>query len=274
MSHASGSIAMNHARECRVSPMKILFCLLAALAASMAPLLTAADDASLSRRFYAGDILRAEVQPDNPSSPVLIKNENPYKPASRITTEVGFALLTVRLDPGRSIGIYDYSLFDGRTVFPCVALMDDKGEFDASLWEIKDTKPNNKYSMLFKVQIPVRGSPQYALQFNLLQSKWQDINLPFVNVRSSPFTSVKDIPEVGMLGVDPYRPQPGIGDAAAPAVAPAAPQQEKKPELSDKERKRRADLAAWEAMDDKGADTKKDGMEKPKKNIWDDLDKL
>ncbi|MBN1865293.1 MAG: hypothetical protein JW808_10365 [Victivallales bacterium] len=269
----------------RVLTMKMHFLSLASLTVLLSPSLFGADDPALSRRFYAGDILRAEVRPEDYSDPVVIKNVSPYKPASRITTEVGYALLTVRLDAGRSLGIYDYSLFDGRAVFPCVALMDDNGEFDASLWEIKDTKPDKMYSMLFKVQIPVMGIPKYSLRFNLLQGKWQDVNLPFVNVKDMPFTAVKDIPQAGMLGVDPYKPKPGAEaplvskDDADPDAAPTAAvpdQPEIKPELGDAELKKPADQAVLEGMlkDGKKDEAEKKDGEKPKKDVWEDLDKL
>ena len=91
--------------------------------------LRAADKNATSKRFYAGEVLRAEVQPDSASMPVTVSNVSQYEPKSRLTADVGYALVTVKLDHGRSLGMYDYSLVNSRKrVFPCIALMDGVGE--------------------------------------------------------------------------------------------------------------------------------------------------
>lgn len=217
-----------------------------------------AEDNATSKRFYAGTVLRAEVQPDNPDMPIVIKNISEFEPESRITADVGYAIVTVNLDPGRSLGIYDYSLVDKqKKEFPCVAVADRENDFDRSEWEFSKTKPNNKYSMLFKVQLPPTGKPQYSLHFNLIKDNVDDIPLPFINIGDKSFTKYKDIPPEGILGIDPNKPQPIPGpepetkkpDAVTDTVKPA---EEKKPEPekpgSKSEAKRKADQEAWEKM--------------------------
>ena len=193
-----------------------------------------AEDEPTSKRFYAGTVLRAEVQPDNPDMPIVIKNISEFEPASRVTADIGYALVTVNLDPGRSLGLYDYSLVDKqKKEYPCVAIADRENDYDRSEWEFAKTKPANKYSMLFKVQLPPTGKPSYNLHFNLIKDKVEDIPLTFINVREKSFTRYKDIPPEGMLGIDPNKPKPvSEPETKKPAavVGTETPVEEKKPE--------------------------------------------
>ena len=160
-------------------------------------------------RFYAGEVLRAELKPDDDS--IKIVNVNKFAPRSRVTADVGYAIVTVRPDKGRSLGIYDYSLVNSRKdVFPCVAIMNSFGEFDASLRELIKTKPNELYNLLFRIEMP---SPpmtnlDFTLRFNLIPGKGRDPVLHFVNVGHHPFTKTSRIPLDGMLGVVPNWPKP------------------------------------------------------------------
>lgn len=266
--------------------LKFIF-LLGGLFAAALPL--HAEKAKTTKRFYGGEILRAEVKPDDASSPIIIDNISPYEPKSRITSDVGYALLTVRMDPGRSLGMYDYSLVTTKNNFPCVALMDTDGSFDGGKWEIKKTKPSRKYTMLFKIQMPPRGKPKFNLRFNLLKNKWNDIPLPFVNVKNKPFTPVKDIPATGMLGEDPYKPKPTEAVPPGGNKAKDKPKEAKKETTKkpvDKEAAKKAKAAEWEAMMgdikfDKPAEEKKEKKKdeknkepakksKGKADAWDD----
>ena len=159
-------------------------------------------------RFYAGEILRAEIKPDDDS--IKVVNVNKFAPRSRVTADVGYAVVTVRLDKGRSLGIYDYSLVNSRRdVFPCVAIMNSFEEFDASLRELKTTKPNKYYNLLFRIEMPPPGmKPDFTLRFNLIRGKGRDPLLRFVDVGKHPFTKTSKIPLEGMLGVVPNWPKP------------------------------------------------------------------
>ncbi|NOY75666.1 MAG: hypothetical protein GXP32_07720 [Kiritimatiellaeota bacterium] len=187
--------------------MKIAFAIALACAACLPAALMGGDDQRIVR-FYAGEVLRAELKPDDGT--VKIVNVNKFAPRSRVTVDVGYAVVTVRPDKGRSLGIYDYSLVNRRrTAFPCVAITNEFGEYDASLRELQETKPNKLYNFLFRVEMPrPNEKPEYTLRFNLVKGKNRDPRLLFVDVTGHPYTKISKIPLEGMLGVVPDWPKP------------------------------------------------------------------
>ena len=95
-----------------VSIMKKLFCLCAALAA-----VTAAHAAE-ALYFRSGMILRAETSQIKPYGfKNLSDAEKPEKPL--------YAAITVKLDEGRKISIFDYSLRIGKRRYKCAAVRDN-----------------------------------------------------------------------------------------------------------------------------------------------------
>jgi hypothetical protein len=252
-----------------------------------------AEGGPTAKRFYAGKILRAEVQPDNPEMPIEIKNISEYEQKSTITSDIAYAIVTVNLDNGRSLGLYDYSLVNKqKREFSCVAFSERENDYDRSEWEITKTRPSRKYSMLFKVQLPPIGEPQYNLRFNLIKNKWKEIPLEFINVGANPFTKYKDIPPEGMLGIDPNKPEPvePIEEPAEQAdenadekktdVTADKPGEKPEKKLSKAEANPKSDQEALKAgMGDAGLkttdkpkekETKKDSAKKGKKDAWDD----
>jgi hypothetical protein len=197
--------------------------------------LMAGDDQRIVR-FYGGEVVRAEIKPDDGS--VKVVNVNKFAPRSRVTSDVGYAVVTVRMDKGRSLGIYDYSLVNSRRdAFPCIAIMNSVEEFDASLRELKKTKPNKFYTLLFKVEMPLPNQkPEYLLRFNLIRGKNRDPRLHFVDVGKHPFTKTSKIPLEGMLGVVPDWPKPK-------PKPPPKPVEKPKP-AADAKAKKSADKAA------------------------------
>ena len=161
-----------------------------------------------SKRFYAGNILRAELMPCEESG-ITVKNQSKYEPELNIS-DPAYALITVNLDQGRSLSIYDYYLVYGADEFPCIALMTPTGAFDKENWEIRKTRPDKKYTMLFKVPMPPRGkSPYYSLRFRLAPpGKVQDVQLQLINAEDG-FTPVRAIPLNGMLGQQPISSSKG-----------------------------------------------------------------
>lgn len=238
---------------------------------------------STSKRFYGGVILRAEVRPDNPDAPIAILNVDEFEPKSKVVSNLGYAILTVNMDSGRSLGLYDYTLIDGNREYPIVAFLNSNREYDAGEWEIKKTKSNKKYSMLFKIPIQSTKDKTYKLRFKLLKSKVKDLKIKFINLKSNPFTSLKKIPSEGMVGVDPHKPKPVV----VPEVeVPSLPTDDKTKETpsgekkSDKQiaadAKKAADLAAFvegdaKKEDPKAATPKKGEKSSKKKGSWDDL---
>ncbi len=246
-----------------------------------------AEKNQTAKRFYAGNIIRAEVQPDNPEMPVVIKNISEYEPKNQIASDIGFAVVTVNLDPGRTLGMYDYSLVTKKNTFPCIALTARENDFDQKNWELTNTKPSKKYTMLFKVQLPPMGQAKYDLRFNLRKNKWKDIPLEFINVGNKPFTKYKDIPHEGLLGIDPSKPKPVEKiEGEKPDASASDKIDDKKPaakpekKMSKAEAKRQADQAAWNASNPnpekkKTEPVKKDNADKKskkgKKDAWDDF---
>ncbi|MFA6290756.1 MAG: hypothetical protein WC637_03185 [Victivallales bacterium] len=156
-----------------------------------------------SRRFHSGTVLSAELLPENPAIPVKVNNVSPFEPVSKITSDVAYASVVVRLDPGRSISVHDYSLFnDRKTEFKCIGVREGEDAFDAQKWELASSNPDKLYTLLFRVALPPAGeSPEYVLHFNLNKNKPEDVLLPFVII-DRPFISPSKIPVDGILGID------------------------------------------------------------------------
>jgi hypothetical protein len=235
-------------------------------------------DNSTSKRFYGGVILRAEIRPDNPDAPIVILNVNEFKPKSKVLTNLGYAIITVNMDSGRSLGLYDYTLIDGNKEFPIVAFLNKNREYDAGEWVIKKTKSNKKYSMLFKMPLLSTKNQTYKLRFKLLKNKVKDLPIKFINLKSNPFTSLKKIPAEGMVGVDPHKPKPVVALPSIPTdkKAKETPSGEKKSaKLIAADAKKAADLAAFIGAGDNKETPKKTTPNKEKKSTkkkdsWDD----
>jgi len=162
-------------------------------------LLRSEEEEDFSLRFRSGRILAAELIPGE-SVAKLIKNVDPYAPPTKITMDVGYAAIIVNLDPGRSISVYDYVLKDSYgQEFPCVAIREKDADFDASKWIYEDAPQNNRFTLLFRVQMPPANQPlRYTLQFNLLKTK-VSVSVPFVRLKEKPLTDPKLFPETGIL---------------------------------------------------------------------------
>lgn len=192
----------------------------------------AADKGERIVRFYGGEVVRAELKPDDSS--IEIVGVDKYAPRSRVTSDVGFAVVSVRMDKGRKLSVYDYALVNARKdVFPCVAIMNSAGEYDASLRNAMETKPNKVYNLLFKVEMPgYHQKSRYTLRFNLRKCPKRDPMLTFVNLGEFPFTKNSKIPLNGMLGVIPecMKPKPKPKPVAKPVEPIKADDKTAKPD--------------------------------------------
>ena len=171
-------------------------------------------------RIHSGTVLAAEIILDGADVPV-IKNVDPLEPASRITSDVAYAAITIKADPGRSLSVYDYVLLNRRKdEFKCIGIREGDGDYDYQKWEYDSTKPDKLYTLLFKVQLPAFNEKlAYSLAYMLNKVKAEEVNIPFVKPGNS-FTPPSKIPPEGMLGVEPGK---------AEAVA-AKPEEDKKPD--------------------------------------------
>ena len=114
----------------------------------------------------------------NDRDPGII-NISKYEPPSKITENVGYAEVTLMLDRGRSIGIYDYTLIDKQgNKYPCIAIKEGNGKFDASKWRIEHPDHKKKYTLIFKVQKP-SGPLLFNLHYNFAVKSSKDIVLNF-----------------------------------------------------------------------------------------------
>ncbi len=152
-----------------------------------------------SIRFYSGKVLSAELMPSCPNIPtVLNEDKNPSR--CRITSDLAYASVVVRLDKGRSLSIHDYVLMNMRKdVFKCIAISEADGPFDAEKWCFNETSPDKLYTMLFKVQLPVFNEPnEYILRFNF--GKYvETVALPFVKIEEGSFSPSSKIPQEGIM---------------------------------------------------------------------------
>ena len=156
-----------------------------------------------SLRFHSGTILSAELLPKNQTIPIKVINVSPFEPASKIISDLGYAAVVVKLDQGRSISVYDYSLLNSRkTEFKCIGVREGEDVFDANKWELANTSPDKLYTLLFKVELPPPDEAcEYVLHFNLNKNKPEDVLIPFVLIDRA-FSPTVKIPDEGSLGID------------------------------------------------------------------------
>ncbi|HCE45297.1 MAG TPA: hypothetical protein DET40_17290 [Lentisphaeria bacterium] len=158
-------------------------------------------------RFHSGTIMAAEFMPEGFYNPV-IANVSRFEPPSRITSDVAFATVTVKLDQGRSLSIYDFILLNKRKdEFKCIGISEGDNRYDAEKWEFSSSKPGKMYTMLFKIQLPAfNDKDEYTLRY-MLGKKTEDVLIPFVKINRA-FTAVAKIPPEGIIGFDPEPPPP------------------------------------------------------------------
>ena len=147
--------------------------------------------------FRGGDVLAAELSRQNP------KVANP--PAAEISQATVYALVTVRLQAGRTISTEDYSLSALGGTYRCIAIREDNGPFDAERWHWYSASPQKKYGMLFAMQIPAKQNyrdARFALVCNA-PGKWTRTELIFTDRGSGAFTSAGSIPQNGKFPATP-----------------------------------------------------------------------
>ncbi|MCF6174650.1 MAG: hypothetical protein L3J71_02665 [Victivallaceae bacterium] len=157
---------------------------------------TASANAAV-RRFRLGEILCAQMS----KRMMSVANWNKLAFPANYNSKV-YAVVVVKLDKGRSLSIYDYSLKQGYDTFPCVAIRKGSGSFNADTWKLDKSSSGDIYSMLFIVNIPGYSSSaklDYTLTYNLSKSGIVKTKLDFKNLYYSSFTSINSIPKTGLL---------------------------------------------------------------------------
>ncbi len=111
-------------------------------------------------------------------------------------------MVVCKLDPGRNLSIYDFSLSDSLNTYPCVALRTGTDDFNANDWKIEKTSPNTWYSLLFRIDAPRIGKGETSdmtLEYNYSSRISSKLKLPFRFLGPAPFTNVGKIKGSGML---------------------------------------------------------------------------
>ncbi len=147
-------------------------------------LATAAGDTP--GRFRLGWVISAEIS----SHSVNVLNLNPFafdEPAKN----KAYAIISIKLDSGRTLSIYDFSLVVDGNKYPCVALRTGISDFNAENWQILETSPKEIYSMLFIVACPDLESAKDVklnLKYNIVQNQSIECLIPFKNLNNADFT--------------------------------------------------------------------------------------
>ena len=165
----------------------------------VAVLLTALSLNAETVIFRGGEVLAAELSTQKPQVANL--------PAAETAQATVYALVTVRLQPGRTISTEDYSLSALGGTYRCLAIREDNGRFDAAKWHWDTALPQKKYGMIFALQIPA-GQNYRDVRFGLVcnaPGKWTRTDLVFTDRKSDAFTAAGNIPAKGTFAA-PTKP--------------------------------------------------------------------
>ena len=179
--------------------------------------------ADQTARFRSGTILAAELSTKKPE----ITNSNKYDPLPVYDGAVGYAVLFVKFDAGRTFTTYDYVLTNSSKTFRCCAVAEGGAQFNTDIWELKTTDPEKIYRLLFIVQIlPTEDQFDYNLRFKLFQSPVPSVKIRFVNLDKNRFSYTSEVPATGTLGIsllDLLKLRSSDAVPAAKAEAPKTP---------------------------------------------------
>lgn len=99
------------------------------------------------------------------NAPKVLNLEGNTLPSKVKDSNAAYAKILMAPDPGRSLGVYDYVLVDQKgKEYPCIAIKEGKGDFDAANWSFDKCKPGARYTLLFKIEYP-SGRVLYNLKY-------------------------------------------------------------------------------------------------------------
>ena len=163
----------------------VLFCAVAASAETV--------------RFRSGEILCAELSKEKPEG---VRNADKLD-LSELPDRRIYAALTVALDPGRKISIYDYSLKAFGVVSRCIALRNGSNSIDGARYETGGSDRENRCTLYFVLnarEVGIGSSEKLTLVCNVPPS--QELTVNFVNRGSQAFTPPRRIPDSGSMTDD------------------------------------------------------------------------
>lgn len=166
--------------------------LLAALV--LLPFVAAAE----MQRFRSGELLCAELADSLP----FIRNRAAAD-FSDLPDKKIYAALTLTLDAGRKISIYDYSLKAFGVSYRCVALRNGDNSVDGSRFESPTSGGKSRCTLYFVLnarEVGLGETEKIELVCNVPPASKQIVI--FANRGSRGFTSPGNIPDSGMMAAD------------------------------------------------------------------------
>ena len=150
-------------------------------------------------RFRSGEILCAELSREKPEG---IRNADKLD-LSELPEHRIYAALTVALDPGRKISIYDYSLKAFGVVSRCIALRNGSNSIDGARYETGGSDRENRCTLYFVLnarEVGIGSREKLTLVCNV--PPVQELAVTFVNRGSKAFTAPRSIPDSGTMTED------------------------------------------------------------------------
>lgn len=148
---------------------------------------------SASIPFRLGQILSAEISRNK----VTIKNFNSADYDLKLK-HYAYALVTFKLNKGRSVSIYDFKLEFKDEQYKCIAIRSGDETFNTKNWRFIKTSPQTIYSFLFIINSEDLGNAKKTITATLLytlnNSGKVNYVLPFNFVNYSNLTQLDKIP--------------------------------------------------------------------------------
>lgn len=148
---------------------------------------------SASIPFRLGQFLSAEISRNK----VTIKNFDSADYDLKLK-HYAYALVTFKLDKGRSVSVYDFKLKFKGEQYKCIAIRSGTKAFNTKNWRFSKTSPQTIYSFLFIINSEDLGNAKKTISAKLLytlnSSGKVSYELPFKFVNYSNLTKVNKIP--------------------------------------------------------------------------------
>ncbi len=140
--------------------------------------------------FRGGEVLAAESSSRQPAVANLPKGEKGIV--------WSYVLVTVRVTQGRGLSIEDFSLGVLGGNYPCIAIRENDGRFDAAQWQCQSVSAGKKYGMLFRIPAQDYKEAVFSLVCNA-PGKWTHTRIPVRNIGNAAFTAAGRVPAKGSL---------------------------------------------------------------------------
>ena len=150
-------------------------------------------------RFRSGEILCAELSKAKPEG---IRNTDKLD-LSEVPDRRIYAALTIALDSGRKISIYDYSLKAFGVTARCIALRNGDNSIDGARYETGGSDRENRCTLYFVLnarEVGIGSREKLTLVCNVPPGG--ELPVVFVNRGEEAFASPRSIPDSGVMTDD------------------------------------------------------------------------